>query len=496
MKKLLILLIMGLVITPVFAQQIEALRYDSIPQYGMIAGKVCDANTGKPIVGAYVSAHNDDPYVDSAGAYTDSKGRYIIENLLIGIYSVTADARGYEPQTKDNILVTTAQITSVDFWLRPSSGPQYGSISGIVRNINTGLPINGAHVVAQGPGYGHAYTDSAGFYRINNLDPGSYSVTASKSGYEPGTADSVIVIADQNTPNVNFWLKPTGGSEYGSISGFVWDNSTGLPIKHAYVEALGGPSYGHVYSDSTGAYQIQQLTAGWYIVKASAPGYLFATSGDSIIVLAGHDTPNVNFWLVPITPQYGSISGFVRDDSTGLPIEYALAVAEGPSNSEAYTDSIGHYYIANLAQGVYSVTASASGYQSQTKDSIGVYSGQNTEVNFWLVQEESLKFNANTMTMPGEDPHRIRFNVSPNPFKGMTRISWQITKETKTRLQIIDVTGRVVKNWIDSSPLEPGLYSRTWDGKDEYGRLVAEGVYIINFATNEASLTTKLIFLK
>ncbi len=51
---------------------------------------------------------------------------------------------------------------------------QYGSISGIVADAQTGLPIMGAHVMARGDschggGYGGDMTDSTGYYIIQHL---------------------------------------------------------------------------------------------------------------------------------------------------------------------------------------------------------------------------------------------------------------------------------------------------------------------------------------
>jgi PKD repeat protein len=82
-----------------------------------------------------------------------------------------------------------------------------GSISGRVTDSLTGSGISGASVSASGPSSGSDTTDSNGYYTISNLNPGSYQVTGSKSGYTPQTK-STTVYSDQ-TSTVNFQLQPT-----------------------------------------------------------------------------------------------------------------------------------------------------------------------------------------------------------------------------------------------------------------------------------------------
>jgi len=81
-------------------------------------------------------------------------------------------------------LLIMAVVTLLAFAQRDSI-PDYGSISGFVRDANTGLLILYAHVIAQGLSLGDAYTDSTGAYQITELEPGGYVVRASASGYYP-----------------------------------------------------------------------------------------------------------------------------------------------------------------------------------------------------------------------------------------------------------------------------------------------------------------------
>jgi len=75
---------------------------------------------------------------------------------------------------------------------------EFGYIDGHVYDAGTGNPIEGASVTAA-PGYGTlATTDPTGYYTMSVV-PGTYNVTASKTGYQPQTAYGVVVVTDTVT---------------------------------------------------------------------------------------------------------------------------------------------------------------------------------------------------------------------------------------------------------------------------------------------------------
>jgi uncharacterized delta-60 repeat protein len=84
--------------------------------------------------------------------------------------------------------------------------PQPGKIAGTVRNVRNGARIAKASVNC-GSGYS-AKTTSSGDYSIVNVAPGTYTCTASASGYQASTMNPVVVSAGQTT-TANFSLART-----------------------------------------------------------------------------------------------------------------------------------------------------------------------------------------------------------------------------------------------------------------------------------------------
>ena len=123
-------------------------------------------------------------------------------------------------------------------------------------------------------------TDAAGHYSVD-LPAGTYSVTASKYGYNTGSASGVVVTAGGNTTQ-NFTL--TGATAH-TISGVVTNAVTGWPL-YASISISGYPN-SPVFTDPvTGAYSVSLADGGPYIFTVTALGGGYSTGSASLTVSA------------------------------------------------------------------------------------------------------------------------------------------------------------------------------------------------------------------
>jgi hypothetical protein len=192
----------------------------STQQPGSISGKVTDSS-GQAISGATVS------YSDGSTT-TDSNGNYSLANVLVGSYTVTAWASGYSTASTQNVNVNSGATTTANVTLASTAT---GTISGTVLN-SSGAAIAGASVSYSG---GSTTTVGNGTYALSNVPVGTYSVTASATGYQNSTQANVSVTANITT-TLNFTLSNTGGQSY-SISGTISPASIGSGTS----VALSGP---------------------------------------------------------------------------------------------------------------------------------------------------------------------------------------------------------------------------------------------------------------
>jgi hypothetical protein len=335
-----------------------------------IAGTVLDAETRQPIRGATVCCF-------VANAQTDSLGNYLIAGLSPGRYRVRAIKTGYvTAYYPESVEVVHGRVTAdIDFAL-VRTGAQRGSISGRVTDSRSGHLIVGAEVRASGPHGSRAVLQCTTGYRIDSLLPGKYRVSATANGYEPGCyPESVTVVAGQNTGGICFQLTPTGG-QTGGISGWVFDAQTREPIVGATV-CCGA---GNARTNEHGYYIIDGLEPRRYQVRAMATGYVTAVYPESVEVVAGRVTENINFHLEPSGQPHGAIWGQVRDSESGEIIRGATVRAQNAHGSRSVTQCSTGYRLCGLAPGKYRVSATARGHEPGCyAESVTVVAGQITD---------------------------------------------------------------------------------------------------------------------
>lgn len=88
----------------------------------------------------------------------------------------------------------------------------------------------------------------------------------------------------------------------------------------------------------------------------------------------------------------------------------------------------------------------------------------------------------------------------PNPFNKFTEISFQLPVNGPGNLSVYNVAGQLVKTLTPPSCPSPRgegwVGSVTWDGRDENGRAVTNGVYIYKLTSGEQSVSKKMIVLR
>jgi hypothetical protein len=89
--------------------------------------------------------------------------------------------------------------------LFPASGA-FSTIRGRVINKSTNVPLPNANIVLVGTQWGAA-TDSNGYYRIEPLPPGKYTIQASLIGFETQTVHEVI-LKNGEIQTIDLWLTP------------------------------------------------------------------------------------------------------------------------------------------------------------------------------------------------------------------------------------------------------------------------------------------------
>jgi hypothetical protein len=83
----------------------------------------------------------------------------------------------------------------------------------------------------------------------------------------------------------------------------------------------------------------------------------------------------------------------------------------------------------------------------------------------------------------------------PNPFNAETVINYSIAQTGLVDLSVFDLLGRPVRRLV-SSRQTAGSYAAKWDARDEGGREVSTGVYVIRLQAGERRESYKATLLK
>lgn len=97
----------------------------------------------------------------------------------------------------------------------------------------------------------------------------------------------------------------------------------------------------------------------------------------------------------------------------------------------------------------------------------------------------------------GEDktPVALDLSFSPGLYTGQGSIFFSIPQNSHTRLDVYDISGRLVRNLVRSQ-MPGGHYEIYWDGRDARGLETSTGIYFITLTTKDATVVRKAVIVK
>jgi hypothetical protein len=85
--------------------------------------------------------------------------------------------------------------------------------------------------------------------------------------------------------------------------------------------------------------------------------------------------------------------------------------------------------------------------------------------------------------------------LTPNPALGRSLVTWTLPQASQASVRVYDAAGRQVRTLLDgASPA--GTYSQVWDGRDDDGRRLPAGVYMVEVAAGGFRQSRKSVMLR
>ena len=324
-----------------------------------LTGTVTDSATAAAISGATVKLGDTE-------TTTDSSGNYTLSGLSAGTYTLTVSKTGY---TTYQASITIVEGTNTQNITLTAETSQTGTLTGTVKSGDA--EVESVLVSLQNIG---TYTTAAdGVYTFAQVTYGTYTITATKTGYNNYSA-SVTINAATNTHNISLTTSsdlPEPEAGKGHVTGYVTDDS-GNPLENVKctLYAQSGKVTAKtviVYTDSNGRYVFLNVDPGTYQLEFSLGGY------------------NIPFIIVTVT------AGTVTEP----PANPGSPSNPNPPNDPPTYIKWQHNYGGSADDYCYSIVQLSDGGYIAAGDSFSSNSGDFTGTNngnddFWIIRMNSL----------------------------------------------------------------------------------------------------------
>ena len=109
----------------------------------------------------------------------------------------------------------------------------------------------------------------------------------------------------------------------------------------------------------------------------------------------------------------------------------------------------------------------------------------------------TLNLGGNAVTTSEGVPDQFElFQNFPNPFNPVTVINFALPEDTEVTLQVFNLLGEKIVTLVDHKFYEAGIHTTMWNGRDQTGCRVQNGVYIYQLTAENYNCIKKASFLK
>lgn len=340
-------------------------------------GTIITLGQSVTISGTGTNCHHICDFINGSADILQNGNSYstLYTPTVLGTYSVFLRGRNTPNDTDPGTL--TADSSTVTFKVvAPAT-----SITVNVKDKTTGAAIPGASISGGGSGS----TDATGQIKFTGLSYGTYTFNAAKTGFSNNSGStSTSVLSPSASITIYLDKIPTTGS----ITVTVKDNSSNAVLSGVSVNYSGGSGS----TNSSGVATFTNITFGTYSFTASKVGY-YSNTGSTAISLSTQTT-SITIYLNKI-PTTGDITVNVKDNSSNAVLS-GVSVSYSGGSGTTNTSGTASFY--NIPFGIYTFTASKSGYYSNTGNATISLSSQTTSITIYLTKIPTINLSCNIET--------------------------------------------------------------------------------------------------
>lgn len=220
-----------------------------------------------------------------------------------------------------------------------------------------------------------------------------------------------------------------------TVYGTVTDGTNPLPNATVKLFDSMGVPYQHTLTDASGAYSFSDVPAGTYSLGAVLPGYSMSSTV-GVTLTAGGSTQAALVCTADATLSLGTIAGVLTTVTLQGTVPLAgakitLLDSTGAVVASTYTASDGEFLFYDVADGSYSVLATADGYLTAGPSAVVIANG--------AIANVSMAMEVDARTYNGTVSGVIR-NTSGAAVAGCFVGLYQITQVGETKVETLVAT--------------------------------------------------------
>ena len=376
-----------------------------------------------------------------------------------------------------------------------------GTVGGRVVYAESGVPVANVHIIVEENDavVADAFTNAQGEYTFTNVEPGLYRVTfdmANVTGVQDAISPMDASYILQNVVMIREFssLQDAAGdvTDNGDVTAFDASHVLGYTVgniagfaKGTWLVDTGGPDYNiiDVYFEGGSAYfeseaiVVGDVSANW---SQTAPALKPGSGSTRVATLAQVDGTSLQLNLDRGVPVYGASLVI----TTNEPAEISeVTSAEGWINAWRVD---GNEVIVALAGG------------TPIEESIDLMTLRFVGQNVPRIEHVDISLNDGMIATDVvlAIPTKVALHpAAPNPFNPSTQIRYELPSHSPVNLVVYNSLGQHIRTLVSTAQV-PGIYRVEWNGRDETGREVASGAYMVVLRTGEKTLSQRIMLVR
>jgi choice-of-anchor B domain-containing protein len=449
---------------------------------GTVKGRVTES--GSPGVG--VAGARVEVLETGVAVLTDGLGDYVLKDTG-GAVTLRVEAFGYAAATL-GVAITAGSTLTQDVPLSRLAG---GSISGLVYDAQTALPVPGALVEVRGTPL-TGVSDGAGNYAHTAIPTGSYTVAASAFGYDTqlvrivtsfGTSDSVDFGLEPALAAASFEAPDPGWTVTGGALTGRWERADPQ-------QTTEGSQAVQSEDDHTVAGVNAWVTGP---LAGAAVGQWDVDGGETVLSSPVYDLTALAFPRVSYWRWYSTGIGNPSTDRWSVDVSSdagaSWVVLEALDQPRAQWSQV------DVALDSLIVPSSAVVFRFTARDT-GTGSITEAAVDDFMVYDT--RGATGTSVAAGGAPREMLLSQAyPNPVRGgqAVHLSLALPHPGRVEATVFDVAGRRVAV-LTRGRMPAGPHRIGWDARLPGGPAAPAGVYFIRLESDAGSFARKVVVLR